>query len=43
MGKLVAGAQQAATAIKHAAEWVTPDGDFGRFERHGLRLRLLEP
>lgn len=42
-GKLVADAQHAAIAIEHAVEWVTRDTDFRRFERHGLRLRVLEP
>ena len=43
MGKQVADAQHAAIAIEHAAEWVTRDTDFRRFEKQGLRLRLLEP
>ncbi len=42
-GKQVADAQHAAVAIEHAVEWVTRDTDFRRFERHGLRLRILEP
>jgi len=36
-GKLVADAYHAALAIEHGCEWVTTDGDFGRFP--GLRVR----
>jgi toxin-antitoxin system PIN domain toxin len=35
-GKLVADAQHAAIAIAEGATWTTRDGDFARFERHGL-------
>ncbi len=40
-GKLVAGARDAALAIEHGCEWVSPDADFARFPmlrwRHPLR------
>jgi uncharacterized protein len=36
-GKLVADAQHAALAISEGCVWVTRDGDFARFEPHGLR------
>lgn len=36
-GKLVADAYHAALAIEHGCEWVTTDGDYGRFP--GLRWR----
>jgi uncharacterized protein len=42
-GKLVADAQHAAVAMEHGCTWVTRDGDFARFEPHGLRWRHLEP
>ena len=40
-GKLVADAQHAALAISEGATWVTRDGDFARFEPHGLRWQHL--
>ncbi len=40
-GKLVADAQHAALAISEGCTWVTPDGDFGKFEPHGLRWQHL--
>lgn len=40
-GKLVADAQHAALAISEGCSWVTRDGDFGRFEPHGLRWQHL--
>jgi len=40
-GKLVADAQHAALAIAEGCTWVTRDGDFVRFEAHGLRLTHL--
>ena len=40
-GKLVADAQHAALAIAEGCTWVTRDGDFARFERHGLRWKHL--
>ncbi len=40
-GKLVADAQHAALAIAEGCTWVTRDGDFARFERHGLRWHHL--
>ena len=40
-GKLVADAQHAALAIAEGCTWVTRDGDFGRFEAHGLRWQHL--
>lgn len=40
-GKLVADAQHAALAIAEGSTWVTRDGDFGRFEQHGLRWQHL--
>jgi len=42
-GKQVADAQHAAIAISAAACWVTRDGDFRRFETHGLRWQHLVP
>jgi toxin-antitoxin system PIN domain toxin len=42
-GKHVADAQHAAIAISAAACWVTRDGDFRRFESHGLRWQHLVP
>lgn len=36
-GKLVADAYHAALAIEHGCEWVSTDGDFGRFPN--LRVR----
>lgn len=41
-GKLVADAQHAAVAIEHGCEWVSRDGDFARFEAHGLRWRRFK-
>lgn len=41
MGKLVADAQHAALAISEGCTWVTRDGDFGKFEPHGLRWTHL--
>jgi uncharacterized protein len=41
-GKLVADAQHAALSMAEGATWVTRDGDFGRFEAHGLRWQHLE-
>jgi hypothetical protein len=40
-GKLVADAQHAALAIAEGGVWVTRDGDFARFEPHGLRWQHL--
>jgi toxin-antitoxin system PIN domain toxin len=40
-GKQVADAQHAAVAISEGATWVTRDGDFARFEHHGLRWQHL--
>jgi hypothetical protein len=40
-GKIVADAAHAAVAMEHGCEWVTRDGDFARFEAHGLRWRHL--
>ena len=40
-GKLVADAQHAAVAIAEGATWITRDGDFARFEHHGLRWQHL--
>jgi len=40
-GKLVADAQPAALAIAEGCTWVTRDGDFARFEPHGLRWKHL--
>jgi uncharacterized protein len=40
-GKLVADAQHAALAIASGCTWVTRDGDFARFEPHGLRWNHL--
>jgi len=40
-GKLVADAQHAALAMSEGCTWVTRDGDFARFEPHGLRWRHL--
>jgi len=40
-GKLVADAQHAALAISQGCIWVTRDGDFARFEPHGLRWQHL--
>jgi toxin-antitoxin system PIN domain toxin len=42
-GKLVADAQHAALAIAEGCIWVTRDGDFGRFAKHGLRWQYLTP
>ena len=42
-GRHVADAQHAAIAIGAAACWVTRDGDFRRFEPHGLRWQHLVP
>jgi toxin-antitoxin system PIN domain toxin len=39
--KLVADAQHAAVAIENGCTWVTRDGDFRRFEEHGLRWQHL--
>jgi uncharacterized protein len=36
-GKAVADAQHAALAISEGCVWVTRDGDFARYEQHGLR------
>jgi uncharacterized protein len=40
-GKLVVDAQHAALAISDGCTWVTGDGDFARFEKHGLRWQHL--
>lgn len=40
-GKLVADAQHAALAIAEGCRWVSRDGDFARFEEHGLRWQHL--
>jgi toxin-antitoxin system PIN domain toxin len=40
-GKLVADAQHAALALSQGSTWVTRDGDFARFEPHGLRWQHL--
>ena len=40
-GTLVADAQHAALAIAQGCTWVTRDGDFARFEPHGLRWQHL--
>jgi toxin-antitoxin system PIN domain toxin len=40
-GKLVADAQHAALALSEGCTWVTRDGDFARFEPHGLRWQHL--
>lgn len=40
-GKHVADAQHAAIAIAEGATWVTRDGDFARYPRHGLRWQHL--
>ena len=40
-GKWVADAQHAALAISEGCTWVTRDGDFARFEQHGLRWQHL--
>jgi toxin-antitoxin system PIN domain toxin len=40
-GKMVADAQHAALAISEGCTWVTRDGDFARFEPHGLRWQHL--
>jgi toxin-antitoxin system PIN domain toxin len=39
--KLVADAQHAALAMAEGCTWVTRDGDFARFEPHGLRWQHL--
>ncbi|HTY48695.1 MAG TPA: TA system VapC family ribonuclease toxin [Steroidobacteraceae bacterium] len=39
--KLVADAQHAALAMAEGCIWVTRDGDFTRFEPHGLRWQHL--
>jgi len=40
-GKLVSDAQHAALAIAEGSTWVSRDGDFARFEQHGLRWQHL--
>jgi predicted nucleic acid-binding protein len=40
-GKLVIDAQHAALATADSSVRVTRDGDFARFERHGLRWQHL--
>lgn len=40
-GKLVSDAQHAALAIAAGCTWITRDGDFARFEPHGLRWQHL--
>ena len=40
-GKHVSDAQHAAIAIAEGATWITRDGDFARFEPHGLRWQHL--
>lgn len=40
-GKLVADAQHAAVAMAAGCTWVTRDGDFSRFQAHGLRWEHL--
>lgn len=40
-GKCVADAQHAALAMSEGCTWVTRDGDFARFEPHGLRWQHL--
>ena len=40
-GKLVADAQHAALAMGEGSTWVSRDGDFARFEPHGLRWQHL--
>lgn len=39
----LADASHAALAIAHGCTWVTRDGDFERFVRHGLKWLRLEP
>jgi toxin-antitoxin system PIN domain toxin len=39
--KLVADAQHAVLAMTSGSTWVTRDGDFSRFERHGLTWQHL--
>ena len=40
-GKLVSDAQHAALAIAEGSTWVSRDGDFAKFEQHGLRWQHL--
>ena len=40
-GKLVADAQHAALAIAEGCTWVSRDGEFERFQPHGLRWEHL--
>lgn len=40
-GKLIVDAQHAALAIAEGTTWISPDGDFARFEPHGLRWQHL--
>lgn len=40
-GKGVADAQHAALAVSEGGTWITRDGDFARFEPHGLRWQHL--
>lgn len=40
-GKLVSDAQHAALAIAEGSTWISRDGDFARFEQHGLRWQHL--
>jgi toxin-antitoxin system PIN domain toxin len=41
-GKAVSDASHAATAIEHAATWVSRDSDFGRFKSLGLKWERWE-
>ena len=42
-GKIVADAQHAAVALENGCTWVTRDGDFEKFRKSGLRMKILTP
>lgn len=42
-GKIVADAQHAAVALENGCTWVTRDGDFDKFRKSGLRMKILSP
>lgn len=42
-GKIVADAQHAAVALENGCTWVTRDGDFEKFRKSGLRIKILIP
>jgi toxin-antitoxin system PIN domain toxin len=42
-GKIVADAQHAAVALGNGCTWVTRDGDFEKFRKSGLRMKILTP